>query len=69
VAFVTLLGTGNRRIIWPGHPAAGFYKLSISGCSFFVILMLNLSVALVSNVMGTTLVATGIQQKPMIINV
>ena len=69
VAFVTLLGTAIAVLFGRDILQLVFTNKYSAAAPFFVILMLNLSVALVSNVMGTTLVATGDSQKPMIINV
>ena len=69
VAFVTLFGTAIAVLFGRDILQLVFSSKYSAAAPFFVILMLNLSVALVSNVMGTTLVATGDSQKPMFINV
>jgi O-antigen/teichoic acid export membrane protein len=68
VAFVTLLGAAIATLF--GHEILQFVfsdKYS-SSAPVFVVLMLNLSIGLISNVMGTTLVAVGDTQKPALIN-
>jgi O-antigen/teichoic acid export membrane protein len=68
VAFVTLLGTAiavlfNKEII-----RVVFSEKYLPSAPVFVVLMINLSLALICNVMGTSLVAVGDSKKPMIIN-
>lgn len=68
VAFVTLLGTAIAVIFSKDIIRLLFSEKYLSSAPVFVILMINLSIALVSNVMGTTLVAVGDSSKPLIIN-
>lgn len=68
VAFVTLFGTAFAAMF--GRDIIGFLFSDqyTASAPILVFLMFNLSIALTSNVMGTTLVAVGDTQKPMIIN-
>lgn len=69
VAFVTLFGTAFAILF--GHEIIQFLFSDkyTSSAPILALLMFNLSIALTSNVMGTTLVAVGDTQKPMIINI
>ncbi|MBC7876529.1 MAG: flippase [Anaerolineales bacterium] len=68
VAFVTLLGVVITTLFGKEILQFIFTQKYSSSAPIFVLLMLNLSIALISNVMGTTLVAVGDTQKPPIIN-
>jgi len=68
VAFITMLGTAIAVLFSQSIIQLLFSGKYASSAPIFVLLMINLSVALISNVMGTTLVGVGDPQKPMIIN-
>ena len=68
VAFVTLFGTAIAVLFGQAIIQLLFSNKYVSVAPIFVLLMINLSVALISNVMGTTIVGVGDSQKPMIIN-
>lgn len=69
VAFFTLLGAVITIVFGQDIIRLFFSEKYLPSAPIFMILMLNLSIALVSNVMGTTLVAVGDSQKPLIINI
>lgn len=68
VAFVTLLGAVIATLFGREILQLIFTQKYSSSAPVFVLLMINLSIALISNVMGTTLVAVGDTKKPAIIN-
>ena len=68
VAFVTLFGAVIATLFGREILQFIFTQKYSSSAPVFVLLMFNLSIALISNVMGTTLVAVGDTQKPPIIN-
>ena len=68
VAFVTLFGTAVAVVFGKEILQLLFSEKYLASVPVFILLMINLSIALVSNVMGTTLVAVGDTSKPMIIN-
>ena len=68
VAFVTLLGTAIAILFGQAIIQFLFSGKYVSSAPIFALLMFNLSISLISNVMGTTLVGVGDPQKPMIIN-
>lgn len=68
VAFVTLLGAVIATLFGKEILQLIFTQKYSSSAPVFVLLMFNLSISLISNVMGTTLVAVGDTQKPPIIN-
>jgi O-antigen/teichoic acid export membrane protein len=68
VAFVTLLGVVITTLFGREILQLLFTQKYSSSAPVFVILMFNLSISLIENVMGTTLVAIGDTQKPPIIN-
>jgi O-antigen/teichoic acid export membrane protein len=65
---VTLLGTAIAALFGRDILQLVFTQKYSSSAPVFTILMFNLSIALISNVMGNTLVAVGDTQKPAIIN-
>jgi len=69
VAFFTLFGTAITVLFSEDIIRLLFSEKYLPSAPAFILLMINLSIALVSNVMGTTLVAVGDPQKPMIINI
>ena len=68
VAFVTLLGVVITTLFGREILQLLFTQKFSASAPVFVILMFNLSISLIENVMGTTLVAMGDTQKPPIIN-
>jgi O-antigen/teichoic acid export membrane protein len=68
VSFVTLLGVVIATLFGREILQLIFTQKYSSSAPVFILLMFNLSIALISNVMGTTLVAIGDTQKPPIIN-
>jgi len=68
VAFVTLLGAVIATLFGREILQFIFTDKYSASAPVFVILMINLSIGLISNVMGTTLVAVGDTQKPALIN-
>jgi O-antigen/teichoic acid export membrane protein len=68
VAFVTLFGAAIATLFGREILQLIFAQKYSSSAPVFVLLMINLSISLISNVMGTALVAMGDTQKPPIIN-
>jgi O-antigen/teichoic acid export membrane protein len=68
VAFFTLFGAAITVLFSRDIIRLFFSEKYLPSAPAFIVLMINLSIALVSNVMGTALVAVGDTQKPMIIN-
>jgi len=68
VAFVTLLGAAIAALFGREILQFIFTPKYSSSAPVFAILMINLSLGLIGNVLGTTLVAVGDTQKPAIIN-
>lgn len=68
VAFVTLLGTVIATLFGREILQFIFTEKYSTSAPVFALLMFNLSIGLISNVMGTTLVALGDTQKPPLIN-
>ena len=68
VSFVTLFGVVIATLFGREILQLIFTDKYSSSAPVFVLLMINLSLALISNVMGTTLVAVGESKKPVIIN-
>ena len=68
VAFVTLLGVAITTLFGKEILQLLFTQKYSASAPVFVILMFNLSISLIQNVMGTTLVAMGDTQKPPVIN-
>ncbi len=68
VAFATLFGAAVAVLFGREILQTVFTDKYSGSAPVFVVLMFNLSIALISNVMGNTLVAAGDTQKPPIIN-
>jgi len=68
VAFIMILGTAITVLFSREIIVLLFSDKYSASAPVFVILMINLSLALISNVMGTSIVAVGDTKKPMIIN-
>jgi O-antigen/teichoic acid export membrane protein len=68
VTFITLLGTAIATLFGQEILQLVFTQKYSSGAPIFAILMFNLSLGLMGNVMGTTLVAVGDTKKPAIVN-
>lgn len=68
VAFVTFFGTAIAMLFGKDIIRLLFSEKYLSSSPVFTILMINLSISLISNVMGTSLVAVGDTQKPAVIN-
>jgi O-antigen/teichoic acid export membrane protein len=68
VAFVTLFGAAIAVLFGRAIIELLFSSKYVSVAPVFVLLMVNLSVALISNVMGNTIVGVGDSDKPMFIN-
>jgi PST family polysaccharide transporter len=68
VAFVTLLGAAIATLFGREILQLIFTPKYSSSAPVFTLFMVNLSMMLISDVMGTTLVAVGDSQKPAIIN-
>jgi O-antigen/teichoic acid export membrane protein len=68
VAFVTLLGVAIATLFGQEILQLIFTQKYSSSSPVFILLMFNLSISLISNVMGITLVAVGDTKKPPIIN-
>jgi O-antigen/teichoic acid export membrane protein len=68
VAFVTLLGAAIATLFGREILQLIFTSKYASSAPVFAILMINLSIGLIGNVIGTTLVAVGDTKKPAFIN-
>jgi O-antigen/teichoic acid export membrane protein len=69
VAFITLFGTVIAILFGQEIIRLVFSDKYLSSAPIFALLMFNLSISLTQNVMGTTIVAAGDTQKPMIVNI
>jgi O-antigen/teichoic acid export membrane protein len=68
VAFITIFGLVIATLFGREIVQFVFSEKYLTSVPIFILLMFNLSIALISNVMGTSLVAIGDSKKPMVIN-
>jgi O-antigen/teichoic acid export membrane protein len=69
VAIITIFGTAIVALFSKEIIRIVFSEKYLPSAPVFLLLMINLSIALISNVMGTSLVSVGDSQKPLIINI
>jgi O-antigen/teichoic acid export membrane protein len=69
VAFVALFGTAIAALFSEEIIRLVFSEKYLSSAPVFIVLMFNLSISLLLNLMGTSLIAVGDAQKPPIINI